>query len=706
MFQGLKIAAKRQKRLLFLFFITIFIPSVALSIFGIKALRSEKYRIRQEVENEQYRIASNIKSNFGAQIAVLEEKLLKVSAYLPLQNKGYNAIGDSLRILFEDELLIEHLMFFHSESEPVFPLFYFNFNIPPTESVIVARDNIQRQIQLAEDFEFRQNNYLRAASIYNELFKQVSNSSLKARILSNRARNLYNAGRIDAAVSLYSNIINDYPDVKSALGLPLELQSRLQIIECQQKKDDTSASLTGCFVLMDKLLINKWNLTENQFNTYSSMVLERITEILDSKLSLKTEFQPGLDQVREKIVAKNEQWTVINNIRSSIIPELRTISLSSFSISPVYRLSRRIADENYLVIAVPIPGLEASEFSGILAVKLNNKLLENEILDAAVLQAGASEHSEIFIRSLNGERIKGNQTLLKDGISLTSFFDNNFPPWQLELNYTGPGGMGKVNLVRSFYFWTIITLMIILVFGTVIVGRTVVREMELLKIKSDFVSSVSHEFKTPLTSMKALTERLQEGKVNEPNKLQQYISLISHDIDRLIRLVSNILNFSRIEEGKKVYSMESTDISAWIAIQVEDHKKENHDKEYDINLHKNKDLPNISIDRDAIGQVLFNLLDNAVKFSVARPEIEVNIREEKKGILIKIKDKGIGINQDEREQIFEKFYRGGNAVKYSIKGTGLGLAFVKHTIEAHNGSIELSDEKGWSTVFSIWLPLI
>ena len=221
-----------------------------------------------------------------------------------------------------------------------------------------------------------------------------------------------------------------------------------------------------------------------------------------------------------------------------------------------------------------------------------------------------------------------------------------------------PRGLGEISIFSSFYFWTIITLIIILVFGTALIARIVAREMEILKIKSDFVSSVSHEFKTPLTSMKALTERLEKGKVTQPAKMKQYISIISHDIDRLIRLVGNILNFSNIEEGKKVYKKEETDIAIWLKEIIDNYKKESIESGINISAELEDNLPALYIDKDAMSQAIFNLLDNAVKFSQGDKMVRVTVEKNESSIIIKIKDKGIGIENDEKDKIFEKFYRG------------------------------------------------
>ena len=183
------------------------------------------------------------------------------------------------------------------------------------------------------------------------------------------------------------------------------------------------------------------------------------------------------------------------------------------------------------------------------------------------------------------------------------------------------------------------------------------------------------------------------------------VSYISYDIDRLIQLVGNILNFSNIEAGKKVYKKEETDIAIWLKETINNYKRESIENDINIQFQLDNDLPALYIDKDTMAQSIFNLLDNAAKFSHGDKEVEVTAERNNNSIIIRIKDKGIGIENDEKDKIFEKFYRGESAVEYYIKGTGLGLALVKYTIEAHDGHIEVESEPGWSTVFIITLPV-
>jgi signal transduction histidine kinase len=235
--------------------------------------------------------------------------------------------------------------------------------------------------------------------------------------------------------------------------------------------------------------------------------------------------------------------------------------------------------------------------------------------------------------------------------------------------------------------------------------RTVAHEMEVLKIKSDFVSSVSHEFKTPLTSIKALVERLQSGKVSEATKMDQYFSVISQDAEKLTRLVNNILDFSKIEEGKKEYDFVETDCAQLVTQQIETFKRDITKEGIEIHVHLEHDIPPVALDKVAVSQAISNLLDNAVKFSPEGKNIDVSVRSDGENILIDLKDDGIGIPADEIDKIFDKFYQARNALKQSVKGTGLGLTLVKHTVEAHQGKIAVKSKINQGTTFSLILPL-
>jgi len=710
MFRGLKIAVKRQKKLLAIFFITIFLPSVSLSIFGIIALRNEKFRMAKEIENEQVQIASSLQYRVETRLTDTKKRLENIAGHPSVRRKDYPVIKEQVRELSEMDSLAGITFLLYKNEEPVFPLFQDIYAGDTNRQATVDDTSLQQQIKKAEDAEFIHHDYFGAASIYNDLFLQSDNHTIKARMLNHEARNLMKAGKFHEAAPVYSQIINDYPDERTASGLPLQLHAELQKTECYILSGDKGSAVQNDLDLFEELIANKWSLNESQFKTYSSIVIERVTGILPDSAAGSSEFKSRFEPLKEQYQHRMEQWETISNIRSFIVPELTGYFQTNSSSPLPSEYVKKIGNKNYLILMEMIPGQEQYENPGILGVKLNSHYLRNHILPHAIEAIQPMQNMALYITTLSGGSIAGDSIARgkinsPDAITTAALFDNNFPPWQLELAYIGPENPGQASIFANFFFWTIITLIIILVFGTVLIARIVAREMEILKIKSDFVSSVSHEFKTPLTSMKSLTERIETGKVIQQEKMEQYVSIISRDIDKLIRLVSNILNFSKIEEGQKVYKMERTDMTAWLKEVIHHYKKQGIESDYQILVKSESNIPALNIDKDAMGQTIFNLLDNAFKFSRDHKQAEVTMERNSDSVTIKIKNQGLGIEEDEKDKIFEKFYRGNCAVKYSIKGTGLGLALVKYTVEAHNGHIEVGSEPGWNTVFSITLPI-
>jgi len=705
MFQGLKIAVKRQKKLLVIFFITIFLPSVVLSIFGIIALRNEKFRIEKQIENAQLQIANSIKDRIETRFTEIEERLQDLASYPAFRQKDYKVIDELITGLFERDSLAGIIFLLYQNEEPVFPMFRTGSEENAGRSEAVFDSYLQQRIKNAEDAEYIRSDYLTAASIYNEASRQSVNKPIKARMLNLKARNLMKAGKYSEASDVYSKIINDYPDERTGSGLPLGLYAKLQKTECHNMQGDKGSAVNSDLDIFEELIQNRWNLNEIRFKTYSSIVIERLKGLLSDDAAKSTEYLSRFNELEKLYHYRTGQWETIDNIRSYIVPELPGYFQPGSSPLFSFKFSRRVGNEDYLILAAMISGPNQPDNAGILAAKLNNIYLRNNILNNAIKEIQPTQNTALYITTLSGDSIKGSKNNNPEAITTTTLFDDNFPPWQMELTYTDSGGIGGISIFSNFFFWTIITLIIILVTGASLITKIVAHEMEILKIKSDFVSTVSHEFKTPLTSMKSLTERLEEGKVTEPVKMKQYISIIASDIDRLIHLVNNILTFAKIEEGKKIYKKEKTDIAIWLKEVITNYEKESIESGLTVNVQYGNNLPAIHIDREAMTHAIFNLLDNAVKFSRDKKEAEVTAERKNHSVIIKVKDKGIGIENDERDKIFEKFFRGKSAVKYLIKGTGLGLTLVKYTVEAHDGNIDVGSETGWSTVFTITLPV-
>jgi signal transduction histidine kinase len=327
-----------------------------------------------------------------------------------------------------------------------------------------------------------------------------------------------------------------------------------------------------------------------------------------------------------------------------------------------------------------------------------------EELDAFIRENNAPGIT-VFLRStLSDKMIFGDRDKVEANPILTDFFRENFPSWRVEA-YQKEGSPAEFFLYKNIFFWIILALLIILFLGSALIIRTMVQEVNLLNLKSEFIASVSHEFKTPLTAMGAILERLLADEVKDPKKAKEYYRILSHDSERLKRLVKNVLDFTKIEEDKREYRMESTDIVKLVRREADNFEREHGLDGFSLNIEISDAIPPVLADEEAMSQALHNILDNAAKFSGEEKGIHVEASLEEDHVKITVRDKGIGIPENERKKIFEKFYRGRQASSVAPTGTGLGLTLVKHIMDAHGGDVIIQSQPGKGSSVSLILPV-
>lgn len=238
--------------------------------------------------------------------------------------------------------------------------------------------------------------------------------------------------------------------------------------------------------------------------------------------------------------------------------------------------------------------------------------------------------------------------------------------------------------------------------GGYLVFRAVAREMAVARLQSDFVAAVSHEFRSPLTSIRSLSEMLARDRVPaEPERRRAYDVLV-RESERLHKLVEGLLDFGRMEAGTLPYKLEPMDAATMVRELVAEFQEQVAEKGYRIELAAEPELPGIRADREALARAVWNLLDNAVKYSPDSKTVEVGLAREGEQVAIHVRDQGIGIPASQQKEIFRKFVRGGNAP--AVRGTGLGLAMVDHIVRAHGGQVKLESAPGQGSRFTLLLP--
>ena len=272
----------------------------------------------------------------------------------------------------------------------------------------------------------------------------------------------------------------------------------------------------------------------------------------------------------------------------------------------------------------------------------------------------------------------------------------------------GSAILGSARAQQRFVRLGMIAALLVIIFaGIGVIARAVSREMEIARLKSDFVSSVSHELRTPLTTIRIMAEMLALGAVPSGDKQAEYHRNIVSEAERLTRLINNVLDFARIEEGRKKFQFAMGDI-ADVVYEVERITGDYVRKEgFELSTEVDGALPATAFDRDALIQALINLMSNAVKYSGDDRRIEMGARAEQDDevIAIWVQDHGPGIDPKEVPHLFEKFYRGGDHMTREIGGTGLGLSIVQHIVAAHGGGVVVKSKLDEGSRFEIRLPV-
>ena len=280
-------------------------------------------------------------------------------------------------------------------------------------------------------------------------------------------------------------------------------------------------------------------------------------------------------------------------------------------------------------------------------------------------------------------------------------------PWTLIFTIADTAVFDSDLMFRRTLIVSGIFILLIGFIGSVFfMARALAREMEAARLKSDFVAAVSHEFRTPLTSLRQFTELLVTDRMSNDTDRQSCYRVLQHETGRLHRLVENLLDFAKMEADALQYRMEETDASELVTDVVNEFQQEAASRGYSVSLTLPESELRIKADQEALSRAIWNLLDNAVKYSPDDKVIEVDVEEGGDYGVIRVKDQGLGIPVEEQERVFTRFSRGTSSKQVRSKGTGLGLPMVRRIVEDHGGRIELQSEVGEGSTFSIFLPRV
>jgi len=329
--------------------------------------------------------------------------------------------------------------------------------------------------------------------------------------------------------------------------------------------------------------------------------------------------------------------------------------------------------------------------------KLNEKRLIEEVKESA---------SRFMREGMSFElpQIK-NKPAESRNIAYSAILDFGFGNLILNLKEIDPARISnKINWLRNWYLGTITVVLLAVTLGLASLWRNARAQLKLAQKKDDFISAVSHELRTPLTSIRMYSEMLENNWVKSQDKRTEYYRNMRAESERLSRLIENVLDFSRIQRGRKKYTFRTGDINRCVAEVVETMRPYAKQNGFSIKMELGP-LGQTAFDHDAVTQIMVNLLDNAIKYArLTRDKtITVRTRYDNQFILVEVEDHGPGIPLRQRKKIFEEFYRCGAEATRETAGTGLGLALVKKFALAHNGFVQIASAKPTGAIFRVAL---
>jgi signal transduction histidine kinase/tetratricopeptide (TPR) repeat protein len=561
----------------------------------------------------------------------------------------------------------------------------------------VRETTVRDSVDAAARFEL-QGDYNGAFSSYQQLLRE--DLSLKSKIVLNTylARAAAATGNLEVARRAYTAVIQADSTFTTTQPIPYAAFAWLEIVEDLARQKKTKEALQKSLQFYQRLLEFYSHFSSDQHRYFLQKIHSGISSLTTSSM-LSDDIRNALSALEERERFLTRVLTRAGRIESWLQTQ-QALLYAEDSLSTIHHHSLTIEGECTPVSLVFINKPASAKRCVVFVVR--SQELENRFFLPA-LQSG--DWAKGFVIAVRRDSLgaASKQELISSKMHKTAVM---FPSWEITVSSQKVStveifGMRAPLLSIGFAFLVIG----IISLGIFIIYRDVRREEELSKMKSEFISNVSHELKTPIAAIRMLADNLRESRIESEARRMEYYQLISKEGARLSHLIENILDFSRIEERRKAFRLERHVLSQIVSDTVGQFKSLVEERAQTISIDVAEALPEVLVDPDAIALALFNLLDNAVKYSERDTPISVRVRRSDNSLCIEVEDHGVGISKMEQEKIFEKFYRVHDNARKKIPGSGIGLTLVREIAQAHNGQAKVQSQLGVGSTFQILLPI-
>lgn len=725
---------KQRNRLLQLLLAAVVVPGVIISIIGVAAISRQK-RAKELKLEEEYR---NILIQARNEIETKIERSIR-DTFVQISRKKITldqpaSLQEALKEILLKNPIVTFPFLIDSKGKFIFPFekkadapF---FEMPKTDLYKGSAGAFFRE---GEDMEFRERRFIDAIKCYLKAQRVTRDEHIIPYIYNSIARCYYKLNKFPQAAGYLEDLQTDFMEQlkkNPSLHFSVLYQTALSYKAMKSKEDAVKTFLR----LYDEILqyetfgdMGKFHFFKNEAldymnrhikeidreskELYRADVLDRLRNLSEIDISLNWSFfdigQPvndlqeegaeisseafRLQKIREFYLANDEKSQFYRQVKT--LPEWKRAAIPYFGLKKIGEswiafdkvfITDRGKGSLFFGFLIS-PGFIANRiFPAVVKKWVNLAVLELSILDKEIASRGNGPAWELLSVPF--------RKYLTDKKLVLSSRDNGYferiVKKELLLNYA-----------------LIFALILALIFGIFFFYKFISREAGLVQVKSDFVDSASHTLKTPLTRIRMLAEKMELGWVDDDSKKQEYYQSIIAETDRMTEMINNMLDFSKVEAGKKVYEPQKLAIRDVVEPIITRFAKHMKGLRFQLDVDIAEDLPNFYFDPEAVRLMIVNLLQNAVKYSLQQKHVGINIYRDEDRVAIEVADKGIGLEQKEVEKIFTKFYRVGNEQVKALEGSGLGLFLVNHAVKAHNGEIKVRSKPGKGSTFTILLPL-
>ena len=648
-----RLKRSRRKQII-LFGLSVLLPSLVLLIFIIR-LNSQDIELRKKRANEaEQQKAEEIGRYLADRLENTKEIILQKLAFDPATIRStYRTYPE---LIFVGQIVSDGLMMPWEGNKE--------------QELVSGRDRFGELIHQAQQAEFAKNDLQLAHSLINRAVSSSVSPRQKCFVQLQQGRVLSKLGNEVKAVNVYRDILACPGDVADEYGIPFSLYAadRLWVLSSEGKPilDRLEGLLEEIRWLPSEALHFIQDIIDQvQDGSQNSSLLERIKDLKES-IGKAEEDHKRLESLKGFVSG----W-IMRQASMEQADDLSTWQ-SHGDVPWIFGLRDPIESQPQALFV----------FHGPQA--LNAVIHENDLDDSF------PGSCRIVIGS-NG----------------TGFpIGGTFEGLRLHFDEAEVAAWTKSSLPFPILYWLILIFVVgFMAFGGYLLWRDVSRELAIADMRSHFAASVSHELKTPLTSIRMFAEALTMGVKEDPEAQKVYLRTIVSESERLSRLLNNVLDFSKIDQGTRTYRFESTSLEEVIQAAEKAMAFPMDQKGFDLQVDVEKGIPEVQADRDALEQAVLNLLHNDMKYSGESREIQLKLHRNGNLAQIDVIDHGIGILEENKDRIFGKFFRVSEIENQKIPGTGLGLTIVSHIAESHGGSVEAKSQPGEGSTFSLILPL-